>query len=119
MPSWKSVQDRESGAVSEEAVDLKQDEGNRPDTTLDGLAALKGAVPGVTDTSITAGNSVAALRRRGGGGDRRLGVRRAAQSRRRWDIYRGYAVAATEPGEMGIAPGLCRAETAEAARSNG
>ena len=68
------------GAVSEVAVDLKQDEGNRPDTTLDGLAALKGAVPGVADTSITAGNSVAALRRRGGRRDRRLGVCRAPQS---------------------------------------
>ena len=27
-------------------------------------------------------------------------------------IYRGYAVAGCEPGEMGIAPGLCRAEAA-------
>ena len=37
---------------------LKKDEGNRADTTLEGLASsLKGAVPGIEDTTITAGNS--------------------------------------------------------------
>ncbi len=57
MPSWKYEQDRESGAVVERRVELTKDEGNRPDTTIEGLAALKGAVPGVPDTSVTAGNS--------------------------------------------------------------
>jgi acetyl-CoA C-acetyltransferase len=103
MASWKSVQDRASGAVSEEAVDLKKDEGNRPDTTLAGLAALKGAVPGAADTSITAGNSsqlsdgaaaVAIV-------DSEYAARHNLEP---LGIYRGYAVAATEPGEMGIAP---------------
>ena len=45
------------GKVSEEHVVLTKDEGNRPDTTLEGLAQLKGAVPGIKDTTITAGNS--------------------------------------------------------------
>jgi acetyl-CoA C-acetyltransferase len=103
MASWKSVQDRASGAVSEEAVDLKKDEGNRPDTTLAGLAALKGAVPGAADTSITAGNSSQLS-------DGAAAVAivdseyAASHNLEPLGIYRGYAVAATEPGEMGIAP---------------
>ena len=39
LPSWKYRQDKESGVVSEEHVVLGKDEGNRPDTTLEGLAA--------------------------------------------------------------------------------
>ncbi len=38
-------------------MELTKDEGNRPDTTLEGLAALKSAVPGMADASVTAGNS--------------------------------------------------------------
>ncbi len=57
MASWKYVQEKESGAVREERVELGKDEGNRPDTTLAGLASLKGAVTGVADATITAGNS--------------------------------------------------------------
>src|SRR5580698_2077331 len=56
MASWKYVRDAD-GSVREERVELQRDEGNRPDTTLSGLASLKGAVPGVADTTITAGNS--------------------------------------------------------------
>jgi acetyl-CoA C-acetyltransferase len=103
MPSWKYVQDRENGAVSEKHVDLQRDEGNRPDTTLAGLAALKGAVPGVADTSITAGNSSQLS-----DGAAAVAIVDSEFAKRRnltpLGIYRGYAVAATEPGEMGIAP---------------
>ncbi len=103
MASWKSVQDRESGAVSEEAVDLRRDEGNRPDTTLAGLSALKGAVPGVSDTSVTAGNSSQLS-----DGAAAVAIVASEYAARHnlepLGIYRGYAVAATEPGEMGIAP---------------
>ena len=35
------VADKATGAVSDKQVTLKQDEGNRADTTLDGLAGLK------------------------------------------------------------------------------
>ncbi len=49
LPSWKYVQDKESGTVTEEHVNLKADEGNRADTTLEGLSQLKGAVPGIKD----------------------------------------------------------------------
>jgi acetyl-CoA C-acetyltransferase len=103
LASWKYEQDRETGAVTERRVELEMDEGNRPDTTTAGLAALKGAVPGVADTSITAGNSsqlsdgaaaVAIM-------DSQLASERNLVP---LGFYRGYAAAATEPGEMGIAP---------------
>lgn len=103
MPSWKYEQDRETGTVTERRVELTKDEGNRPDTTLEGLAALKSAVPGVTDTSITAGNSSQLS-----DGAAAVVVMDAQLAERRnltpLGFYRGYAVAATEPGEMGIAP---------------
>ena len=80
MPSWKNVQERETGAVREERVELGKDEGNRPDTTLAGLASLKAAV--VVMSSETA----------------------KARGLQPLGIYRGYAVAGCDPGEMGIGP---------------
>ncbi len=103
LPSWKFVQDKETGVVREEHTVLKNDEGNRPDTTLEGLAQLKGAVPGIKDTSITAGNSsqlsdgAAAVVLM----DAKLAEQRNLQP---LGIYRGFAVAGCEPGEMGIGP---------------
>lgn len=103
LASWKVEQNRETGAVSERSVVLERDEGNRPDTTLAGLAALKSAVPGVADASVTAGNSsqlsdgaaaVAIV-------DRELAERRNMTP---LGFYRGYAAVGCEPGEMGIAP---------------
>jgi acetyl-CoA C-acetyltransferase len=103
MPSWKYEQNKESGAVTERRVQLAKDEGNRPETTLEGLAALNGAVPGVADTSVTAGNSSQLS-----DGAAAVAVVDAQVAERRnltpLGFYRGYAVAATEPGEMGIAP---------------
>ena len=103
LPTWKANQDKESGRVSEQHVALQADEGNRPDTTLDGLRALKGAVPGIKDTTITAGNSsqlsdgaaaVAVM-------DAKLAQQRNLEP---LGIYRGYVVAGCDPGEMGIGP---------------
>jgi acetyl-CoA C-acetyltransferase len=103
MPSWKHDEDRATGAVCERLVELAKDEGNRPETTLEGLAALKGAVPGVADTSITAGNSSQLS-----DGAAAVAIVDAAFAQRRGltplGIYRGYAVVGCEPGEMGIAP---------------
>lgn len=103
MPSWKYEQNRETGVVREVRVELERDEGNRPETTLEGLASLKGAVPGVADTSVTAGNSSQLS-----DGAAAVAVVDAELARRRGltplGIYRGYAVAGCEPGEMGIAP---------------
>ncbi len=103
LPSWKYERDPETGTVTERRVELRTDEGNRPDTTLAGLAALKGVVPGVADTTITAGNSsqlsdgaaaVAVV-------DARFAEQRNLEP---LGLYRGYAAAGCEPGEMGIAP---------------
>ncbi|HET6276412.1 MAG TPA: acetyl-CoA C-acyltransferase [Candidatus Cybelea sp.] len=103
LPSWKYEESRESGAVTERYVELERDEGNRPDTTLEGLGALKGAVPGVADTTITAGNSSQLS-----DGAAAVAIVDAQTAQRKnmkpLGIYRGYAVAGNEPGEMGIAP---------------
>jgi acetyl-CoA C-acetyltransferase len=103
LPTWKYVQDKETGAVHEEHVLLEKDEGNRPDTTLEGLAKLPGAVPGIKDTSITAGNSsqlsdgAAALVVM----ERKLAEQRGLEP---LGIYRGFVVSGCEPSEMGIGP---------------
>jgi acetyl-CoA C-acetyltransferase len=103
MASWKYDQDKESGGVSERHVELRKDEGNRPDTTLEGLSALKGAVPGIDNTSITAGNSSQLS-----DGGAAVVVMDAALAQQRnlapLGIYRGFAVAGCDPGEMGIGP---------------
>jgi acetyl-CoA C-acetyltransferase len=103
MGSWKYDQDKESGAVTERHVELREDEGNRPDTTLEGLAALKGAVPGIDNTSITAGNSSQLS-----DGGAAVVVMDAALAQQRnlapLGIYRGFAVAGCDPGEMGLGP---------------
>ncbi len=103
MASWKYNQDKDSGVVTEEQVVLKRDEGNRADTTLEGLSQLKGAVPGIKDTSITAGNSSQLS-----DGAAAVVVMDAALASKRGlkplGFYRGFAVAGCEPGEMGIGP---------------
>ena len=54
LPTRMAVVDRETGAVSHREVLLEQDEGNRPDTTLEGLAGLK---PVRENGHVTAGNA--------------------------------------------------------------
>ena len=103
LPTWKCEENKETGAVTELHVELEKDEGNRPGTTLEGLAALRSAVPGVADTTITAGNSSQLS-----DGAAAVAIMDATLARRRnltpLGFYRGYAVAGCEPGEMGIAP---------------
>jgi acetyl-CoA C-acetyltransferase len=82
---------------------LDRDEGNRPDTSLDALAALKPALP--DGTSVTAGN--ASQLSDGASAcvvmDRYLAERRGL---RPLGVFRGFAVAGCAPGEMGIGPVL-------------
>ncbi len=103
LASWKYVQQKETGAVSEEHVVLGKDEGNRPETTLEALGNLPGAVPGIKDTTITAGNSSQLS-----DGAAAVVVMDAALARDRGlaplGIYRGFAVAGCDPGEMGVGP---------------
>ena len=101
LPTTKLVQDKATGEVREEPVTLTRDEGNRPDTTAEGLAALKPVV-GEKGT-ITAGN--ASQLSDGASAcvvmDARLAEQRGLQP---LGIFRGFAVAACEPDEMGIGP---------------
>ncbi len=101
LTTVKLVQDKTTGEVREEEVTLSKDEGNRPDTTAEGLAALK-PVMGEKGT-ITAGN--ASQLSDGASAcvvmDAKLAERRGL---RPLGIYRGLAVAGCEPDEMGIGP---------------
>lgn len=101
LPSWKYVEDKDSGEVREERVTLTQDEGNRPDTTLEGLLTLKGVLD--PKSTITAGNS--SQLSDGAGAvvvmDSNLARQRGLEP---LGFYRGLVVVGNEPGEMGIAP---------------
>jgi acetyl-CoA C-acetyltransferase len=95
-----AVADKDTGAVTYRDVRLDRDEGNRPDTTMEGLAKLKPVVEGGV---ITAGNSS----QLSDGASACVLVERAAAERRGLTplgIYRGIAVAGVAPEEMGIGP---------------
>ena len=97
----KLVQDKTSGETREEEVTLTKDEGNRPDTTAEGLAALKpvtgekGHVTAGNASQLSDGAAACVVM------DRQLAERRGLAP---LGIYRGLAVAACEPDEMGIGP---------------
>ena len=55
------VKDKETGEVSQREVTIAKDEGNRADTTLEGLSGLNPVLG--PDTSITAGNASQLSRR--------------------------------------------------------
>lgn len=101
------VTDKATGAVSEKEVTLAKDEGNRPETTLEGLSSLK---PVFRDGQliaegrfITAGN---ASQLSDGASASLLMERREAERRglAPLGLYRGVAVAGVGPEEMGIGP---------------
>ena len=101
MTTTKIAFDKKTGESWEEEVTLEQDEGNRPTTTLDGLAGLD-PVRG-EEHCITAGN--ASQLSDGASAcivmDSKLAEKRGLQP---LGIYRGLAVAGCEPDEMGIGP---------------
>lgn len=95
------VTNKETGEVSDREVTIAKDEGNRPETTLEGLAALQPVMgPG---TTITAGN---ASQLSDGSSASVLMEARLAEKRGLTPLgrYVGMAVAGTEPDEMGIGP---------------
>ena len=101
LTTWKYVEDKETGEVREEQVTLAKDEGNRPDTTVEALAKLKGVLD--PKSTITAGNS--SQLSDGAGAvvvmDSKLAEQRGLQP---LGFYRGLVVVGNEPGEMGVAP---------------
>ena len=100
LTSRMKVVDKATGEVSYRDVTLEKDEGNRADTTLEGLQGLRTVIEGGI---ITAGNasqlsdgaSACVLMEAG------EAARRGLQPLGR---YVGMAVAGTEPDEMGIGP---------------
>ena len=96
----KAVTNKETGAVTYEEVTLRKDEGNRADTTLDGLRKLNVVRNGGT---ITAGN--ASQLSDGASACVVMEAKVAAQKGLKpLGIYRGLAIAGCEPDEMGIGP---------------
>jgi len=100
MTAEMKVTDKATGEVSARTVTLSKDEGNRPETTLEGLAALQPVIPGGT---ITAGNASQLS-----DGAAALVVMEGAVAARRGltplGRFVGMAVAGTDPDEMGIGP---------------
>jgi acetyl-CoA C-acetyltransferase len=96
----KKVVDKASNAERFEPVTLEKDEGNRPDTTLEGLAVLKPVRDGGT---ITAGNASQLS-----DGASACVVMEAKLAERRGlsplGTFRALAIAGCEPDEMGIGP---------------
>ncbi|MCY7279307.1 MAG: acetyl-CoA C-acyltransferase [Sphingomonas bacterium] len=95
------VKDKETGAISMHEVTIDKDEGNRPETNLEGLQKLQ-PVRGEGAT-VTAGN--ASQLSDGASAcvimDSALAAKRGLEPLGR---YVGMAVAGTEPDEMGIGP---------------
>ena len=107
MTTTMQVVDKATGQASAKEVTLSRDEGNRADTTLDGLKALKPVFGGGEEIQqgefITAGNasqlsdgaSASVIMEAG------EAVRHGLQP---LGAYRGMVVAGCEPDEMGIGP---------------
>ena len=101
MQSTKLLFDKQGNVTGKETVLLTRDEGNRPETTLAGLATLK-PVDG-PDKFVTAGN---ASQLSDGASACVLANAKLAQQRGLpvLGYFRGLAVAGCEPDEMGIGP---------------
>jgi acetyl-CoA C-acetyltransferase len=101
MTTTRLTQDKSTGEVREEQVTLKQDEGNRPDTSLEGLAKLapvrgeKGHITAGNASQLSDGASACVVM------DAKLAAQRNLTP---LGIFRGFTVAACEPDEMGIGP---------------
>ncbi|WP_313231209.1 acetyl-CoA C-acyltransferase [Sphingobium yanoikuyae] len=95
-----AVADKATGVTSHREVTLTRDEGNRPETTAEGLASLKPVVEGGV---ITAGN---ASQFSDGASACVIMTSDLAAARGLMPLgrYVGMAVAGTEPDEMGIGP---------------
>jgi acetyl-CoA C-acetyltransferase len=95
------VKDKETGEVSFREVTIDKDEGNRPETTLEGLASLQPVrgegfiVTAGNASQLSDGASACVVM------DADLAERRGLAPLGR---YIGMAVAGTEPDEMGIGP---------------
>ncbi|MBM3491387.1 MAG: acetyl-CoA C-acyltransferase [Alphaproteobacteria bacterium] len=101
LKTSKLVTDKHTGAVAEQDSLLTKDEGNRPDTNLEGLAKLepvtgpKGHITAGNASQLSDGASACVLM------EAREAEKRGLQP---LGYFRGLAVAGCEPDEMGIGP---------------
>ncbi|HET6842657.1 MAG TPA: thiolase family protein [Candidatus Angelobacter sp.] len=105
MRTTKALLDKKTGeAIGKEEVNADKDECNRPDTTLEGLLALKphfdqtsgqGSVTAGNSSQLSDGASVTLLMSRERAD--RLGIPYKL-------IFRGFQIAGCDPDEMGIGP---------------
>jgi len=100
MTATMKVQDKATGEISDQTVTRTLDEGNRADTTLEGLGKLKPVFEGGV---ITAGNASQLS-----DGAAAVVVMNADVARERGlaplGLFKGFAIAGCEPDEMGIGP---------------
>ena len=107
MTTTMQVMDKATGETSSKEITLSKDEGNRADTTLEGLTSLKPVFRGGTSIAqglfITAGN---ASQLSDGASASVLMEAKEAERRGLTPLgaYRGMAVAGCDPDEMGIGP---------------
>ena len=94
------VTDKATGETSQREVTIAKDEGNRADTSLEGLQSLKTVLP---DGTITAGNASQLS-----DGSAAVVIMEAAIAAKKGltplGRYVGMAVGGTQPDEMGIGP---------------
>ncbi len=100
LPTKMIFVDKETKQQSTHAVTLEKDEGNRPTTTLEGLAGLKtvfdgGVITAGNASQLSDGASVSVLM------DSKLAEQKGLEP---LGAYRGMAVAGLDPDEMGIGP---------------
>ncbi len=100
MTTVMGVVDKATGRIGRKEVTISSDEGIRPDTTMEGVARIRSALPGGVVTAGNAsqfsdGSSVCVLM------DAKLAEKRGIKP---LGIFRGFAVAGCEPDEMGIGP---------------
>ena len=107
LSTHKKVLDKTSGEAHTEAVTLERDEGNRPETTFDGLASLKPVFQAgqqvATGRYVTAGNAS----QLSDGASASVLMEAGEAARRGLEplgAYLGMAVAGCAPEEMGIGP---------------
>jgi acetyl-CoA C-acetyltransferase len=100
ITSHQLLTDKSTGAISYHEITLARDEGNRPDTTLEGLQALKpvreaGLITAGNASQLSDGASACVL------ASEKFAARRNLEPLGR---YLGIAVAGCAPREMGIGP---------------
>jgi acetyl-CoA C-acetyltransferase len=95
------VRDKATGETSQKALRFGMDEGNRPDTTLEGLAKLPPAFD--PQGTVTAGNS-SQLSDGAGALVLMSDTEAAKRNLKPLGAYHGLVVAGCEPDEMGIGP---------------